>query len=96
MFVINVINKNFIFDILILQEIEVDVTFLVGQDEGVIEAHKFMLISASEVFHRMLYGRMATLGSPIQVPFHISLTVICIVLYFNRCILVNVKNLINK
>ena len=44
-----------------------DVTFIVGKDKVPIEAHKFMLASASEVFHAMFYGSLPE-GDCVTIP----------------------------
>ena len=58
------------FDISILKEFLVDVTFVVGREEEEVEeikAHTVMLAMASEVFTQMLKGPMATAGEPIRI-----------------------------
>ena len=39
-----------------------DIMFRVGQDQSLIQAHRFMLKSASPVFHCMLEGPLAEKG----------------------------------
>jgi len=45
-----------------------DVTFVVGQDKVEIQAHKFILASASEVFHTMFYGSIPE-GDIVTMPY---------------------------